>query len=131
MQISESSQKKQKIKEELSAATTQNKLTKLDAAFDAFSKKKTDFIKLNIQAEEDLTRIFEYGIGQFGLKQAEKYYEMFFDCFYKIALNPFLFPNANHYKIGYRYCVCGADTIFYKINSDEIEIMAILGRQNF
>lgn len=87
--------------------------------------------KLNIQAEEDLTRIFEYGIGQFGLKQAEKYYEMFFDCFYKIALNPFLFPNANHYKIGYRYCVCGADTIFYKINSYEIEIMAILGRQNF
>lgn len=87
--------------------------------------------KLNIQAEEDLTRIFEYGIGQFGLKQAEKYYEMFFECFYKIALNPFLFPNASHYKIGYRYCVCSADTIFYKINADEIEIMAIIGRQNF
>ena len=87
--------------------------------------------KLNIQAEEDITRIFEYGMGQFGLKQAEKYYEMFFECFYKIALNPFLFPDARHYKIGYRYCVCGADTIFYKINADEIEIMAIIGRQNF
>lgn len=87
--------------------------------------------KLNIQAEEDLTRIFEYGIGQFGLKQAEKYYEMFFECFYKITLNPFLFPDARPYKIGYRYCVCGADTIFYKINADEIEIMAIIGRQNF
>ena len=87
--------------------------------------------KLNIQVEEDLTRIFEYGMGQFGLEQAEKYYEMFFECFFKIALNPFLFPNANHYKIVYRYYVCGADTIFYKINADEIEIMAILGRQNF
>ena len=34
--------------------------------------------KLNIQAEEDLTRIFEYGIGQFGLLQANKYYDMLF-----------------------------------------------------
>mgnify|MGYP006370257659 CR=1 FL=1 len=40
--------------------------------------------KLNIQVEEDLTRIFEYGIGQFGLEQADKYYEMFFECFSKI-----------------------------------------------
>ena len=49
---------KKKIKEELSAATTQNKLTKLDAAFDAFSKKKTDFIKLNIQAEFPIGSVF-------------------------------------------------------------------------
>jgi toxin ParE1/3/4 len=87
--------------------------------------------RLNIQVEEDLTRIFEYGIGKFGLEQAVKYYEMFFECFSKIASNPFLFPDGNHYKKGYRYCVCGVDTIFYKINADEIEIMVIVGRQNF
>jgi toxin ParE1/3/4 len=34
--------------------------------------------KLNTQAEEDLTRIFEYGMSQFGLEQADRYYEMFF-----------------------------------------------------
>lgn len=87
--------------------------------------------KLNIQAEEDLTRIFEYGISRFGLIQAEKYYDMLFDCFSKIASNPFLFPEANRYKKSYRYCVCGVDTLFYKINADEIEIMAIIGRQSF
>ena len=87
--------------------------------------------RLNIQAEEDLTRIFEYSIRQFGLREADKYYEMFFECFSKIASNPFLFPNANHYKKGYRYCVCGVDTIFYKINAHEIQIMAIVGRQSF
>lgn len=54
--------------------------------------------KLNIQVEEDLTRIFEYVIGQFGLEHAVRYYEMFFECFSKIASNPFLFPNGNHYK---------------------------------
>jgi len=87
--------------------------------------------KLNIQAEEDLTRIFEYGIGQFGLLQANKYYDMLFDCFSKIASNPYLFPDAIRFRENYRYCVCGVDTIFYKINANDIEIMAIIGRQDF
>jgi toxin ParE1/3/4 len=87
--------------------------------------------KLNIQAEKDLTRIFEYGLERFGLLQANKYYEMLFDCFSKISLNPFLFPEASRYRFGYRYCVCGVDTIFYKISADEIEIMAIIGKQNY
>jgi toxin ParE1/3/4 len=87
--------------------------------------------KLNIQAEEDLTRIFEYGMSRFGMLQANKYYDMLFDCFSKIASNPYLFPEAIRFRQGYRYCVCGVDTIFYKINGDTIEIMAIIGRQNF
>ena len=87
--------------------------------------------KLNIQAEEDLARIFEYGMGRFGLLQANKYYDMLFDCFSKIASNHYLFPEAIRFRQGYRYCVCGVDTIFYKINANEIEIMAIIGRQKF
>ena len=87
--------------------------------------------KLNIQAEEDLARIFEYGMGRFGLLQANKYYDMLFDCFSKIASNPYLFPEAIRFRQGYRYCVCGVGTIFYKINANEIEIMAIIGRQDF
>jgi toxin ParE1/3/4 len=86
---------------------------------------------LNIQAEEDLNRIFEYGLSRFGFLQADKYYEMLFESFSKIASNPFMFPEAFRYRKGYHYCVCGVDTIFYKINADEIEIMAIVGRQNF
>ena len=87
--------------------------------------------KLNIQADEDLARIFEYGMGRFGLLRANKYYDMLFDCFSKIASNPYLFPEAIRFRQGYRYCVCGVDTIFYKINANEIEIMAIIGRQKF
>lgn len=54
--------------------------------------------KRNIQAEEDLKRIFEYGMNQFGLNEAYKYFDMFFECFSKISSNPFLFPSADHYK---------------------------------
>lgn len=84
--------------------------------------------KLNVEAEEDLIRIFEYGISRFGISQANKYYDMLFDCFLKIASNPFLFPEAFRFREGYRFCVCGVDTIFYRINADEVGIMAIIGR---
>lgn len=86
---------------------------------------------LTIDAEEDIVRIFEYGLGRFGLQQANKYYDMLFECFNKIAANPFLFPVVTSYNDVERYCVCGVDTIYYNINGDEIEIVTIIGRQDF
>jgi toxin ParE1/3/4 len=87
---------------------------------------------LTKEAEADIIRIYEYGFGQFGIIQADKYYEMLFDCFDKIASNPFLFPTAEFIKEDYRYCVCGVDTIYYKIiNHQTIEISTIIGRQDF
>ena len=86
---------------------------------------------LSEQAKEDLLRIYEYGIGQFGLDQADKYFDMMHVCFNKIASNPFMFPaNSNYRKID-RYCVCGVDTVYYNINGNEIEIITIIGRQDF
>ena len=87
--------------------------------------------KLSFEAEEDIIRIFEYGLGRFGLLQANKYYEMLFDCFSKIASNPFLFPVVSNYKNGERYCVCGVDTIYCNIKADTIEIITIIGTQDF
>ena len=30
-----------------------------------------------------------------------------------------------------RYCVCGINTIYFNIKSDVVEIITIVGRQNF
>lgn len=87
--------------------------------------------KLSIDAEEDIIRIFEYGLGQFGVLQASKYYDMLYACFEKITSNPFMFPMVVNYKNTDRYCVCGVDTIYYKINGLDIEIITIIGRQDF
>lgn len=87
---------------------------------------------LTVDAEEDIVRIYEYGFGQFGMNQADIYYDMMFDCCDKITLNPYLFPTADHIKKGYRYCVCGVDTIYYKIaNLETVEIITIISRQGF
>ena len=86
---------------------------------------------LSFEAEEDIVRIFEFGLHRFGLQQANKYYDMLFECFVKIASNPFMFPISTKYKDIERSCVCGVDTIYYNIKGDEIEIITIIGRQDF
>jgi toxin ParE1/3/4 len=87
---------------------------------------------LSSEAKEDLRRIYYYGIGKFGINQADIYFNMLHDCFDKIEENPFLFPSADHIKEEYRFCVCGVDTIYYKIiNENFIEIITIIGRQDF
>ena len=88
--------------------------------------------KLSVEAENDVIRIYEYGFYKFGLIQADKYYNELFECFNKIAKNPSMFPAAEHIKEGYRYCVSGVDTIYFKIKKNNgIEIITIIGRQDF
>jgi toxin ParE1/3/4 len=86
---------------------------------------------LSLEAEEDIVRIFEFGLGRFGLQQANKYYDMLFECFNKIASDPFMFPVATKYKDIERFCVCGVDTIYFNVKENDIEIITIIGRQNF
>jgi toxin ParE1/3/4 len=86
---------------------------------------------LSREAKEDLWRIYEFGVYRFGETQADKYLIMLNDCFTKIALNPFMFPVVIKYKDAERFCVCGVDTIFYNIKGNEIEIITIIGRQDF
>ena len=85
---------------------------------------------INISAEEDLERIYDYGVGQFGIIQADKYYDKLFKYFEIITSNPLMFPIAIR-NSAYRICVCGVDSIYFKINNDVVEIMAIIGRQDF
>ncbi len=86
--------------------------------------------KLSNEAKNDLIRIHQYGVATFGVTQADKYFENFFEYFDIIAQRPFSFQSVDHIKIGYRRCVCGVDSIFYKINGEIVEIMAIVGKQD-
>ena len=86
--------------------------------------------KLSKSAKEDLIRIHQYGVEKFGVTQADKYFETFFDYFNIIAQRPFTFESVDYIKMGYRRCVCGSDSIYYKINDGTIEIMAIIGMQD-
>ena len=86
--------------------------------------------RLSNEAKEDLIRIHQYGIEKFGMAQADKYYNSFFEYFDIIAKQPFSFESIDYIRNGYRRCACGSDSIYYRINDGIVEIMAIVGRQD-
>jgi len=86
--------------------------------------------KLSHLAKEDLIRIHRYGFEKFGMTQADKYFDSFFEKFDVIAGNPFSFESVDYIKTGYRRCVCESDSIYYKINNNIVEIMTIIGKQD-
>jgi len=86
--------------------------------------------RISNTAREDLIRIHHYGVNKFGITQADKYFDSFFEYFDIIAQRPFSFESVDFIKKGYRRCVCGSDSIFFKVNEDVVDIMAIVGRQD-
>jgi toxin ParE1/3/4 len=86
--------------------------------------------KLSNVAKDDLIRIHHYGVKKFGTAQADKYFDTFFEYFNTISERPFSFESVDFIKVGYRRCACGSESIYYKVNNDEVEIMAIIGRQD-
>lgn len=85
---------------------------------------------VSVSAKEDLIRIHQYGTKKFGTRQADKYFNDFFDCFKSIAENPFAFESVDFIREGYRKCVCGVDTVFFRIVNNKVQIMAIVGMQD-
>ncbi|WP_299665377.1 type II toxin-antitoxin system RelE/ParE family toxin [uncultured Polaribacter sp.] len=86
--------------------------------------------RLSNIAKEDLIRIHQYAVEKFGMLQVDKYFNMFFEYFDIITERPFSFESVDFIKVGYRRCVCGSDSIYYRMNNDIIEIMTIVGRQD-
>lgn len=78
----------------------------------------------------DLARIYWYGVEVFGPAQAERYYNTLIQRFETIAKSPRMYPSVDRIRRGYHRSVCGADSIYYRINGDISEIMRVLGRQD-
>lgn len=86
--------------------------------------------KLTHAAKNDLIRIHHYGVCKFGMTQADKYFNSFFKSFDSIAQRPFSFETFDFIKPGFRRCVSGSDTIYFKVTGDIVEIISIIGKQD-
>ena len=83
--------------------------------------------RLSTEARDDLIRIHEFGVQKFGIGQADVYFYSFFDYFDLIAEHPYSFQPIDHIRSGYRRCVCGSESIYFRIQEEMVEIMAIIG----
>lgn len=86
--------------------------------------------RISNEAKDDLIRIYRYGVIRFGEAQAEKYFSALYEQFESIAINPEHYQALDHIKPGYRRCPYKTDNIYFRVENDILEIMAIVGRQD-
>ena len=87
--------------------------------------------KISPEAEDDLYRIWLYGLEHWGLNAADSYIRDLFARFQRIADSPMQFPDVADIRTGYRRCALGKESIYFRCNHDAVEIMAVIGKQNF
>lgn len=85
--------------------------------------------RLTRKAEEDLIAIALFGDENFGETQSDAYRNQLKQRFERIGQSPLLYPAVDHIRTGYRRSVCGAHSIYYRVESGGVLIVRILGRQ--
>jgi len=87
--------------------------------------------KISPEAEDDLYRIWLYGLEHWGVNAADSYISDLFARFQRIADNPMQFPDVEEIRTGYRRCARGKESIYFRCTHDAVEIMAVIGKQDF
>jgi toxin ParE1/3/4 len=85
--------------------------------------------RLSPNAKDDLERIWFYGFEHWGVTEADRYIEAFYQRFAELAEQPLLYRAVDDIREGYRRSVCGRDSIYYRIDGEDVEIMAVIGQQ--
>ena len=86
--------------------------------------------RLTEDAKDDLIRIYRRGLREFGEVQADAYFNAFFERFELLADQPLAYAAVEDIRVGYRRSVCGVDSIYYRVQGEIVEIMAIIGQQD-
>jgi len=87
-------------------------------------------LKITVKAQSDLDNIYFNGYRAWGASQADSYYDVLIQRFDELTEHPLLYQAVDNIRTGYRRSVCGAHSIYYRINNNTVEIMRVLGQQN-
>lgn len=83
--------------------------------------------ELSRAADRDLDDIYVYTYRQFGVLQADAYFESLEKCLSKLAENPALGVDASNVRPGYRRFIHQRHTVYYKKTKAGARVMRILG----
>lgn len=83
--------------------------------------------KLSNLASDDIIRIYEYGILNFGLTQAQDYLLGLHECFQKLADNELPVRDASQFVANLKRSQYQRDVIFYLLQDDETLVIRVLG----
>ena len=86
--------------------------------------------RLTRKADADLAGLYRYGIQNFGIERADRYFDSLLARLEAIAQSPLQFQQSD-YREGYRRSVHPPHTIYYRIIDPEmVEIVRILRGQD-
>ena len=87
-------------------------------------------LTLTHAADADIEGILEFGLERFGLEQALAYYDGLEQQLHAVAEDPHRYPMVAQVRPGYRRCVHGSHSVYFRINDDEVLVVRVLGRQH-
>lgn len=85
---------------------------------------------LSLDAEFDLERLLEFGIGAFGEAVAITYFDGLVGRFESIAIAPLQYPEVNNIREGYRLSVFKSHSVYFRCTERHVEIIRILNGQD-
>lgn len=85
---------------------------------------------LSREADADLQSIYEFGAVNFGIDQADTYFDGLVDQLGKIAKHPERYPRVDEIRAGYRRAIFDSHAIYFKASDDGVEVIRILGQQD-
>ena len=86
--------------------------------------------RLTKRADTDLASLYRYGIRNFGIERADKYFDSLLATLEEIGNSPMQFQQSD-YRKGYRRCVHHPHTVYFRVMDPEtVEIVRILRGQD-
>lgn len=86
--------------------------------------------RLSEEAKDDLISIHQYGVKEFGEARADAYFWQIVEKLDVLGKTPLLYQEMSEIREGYRRSVCGEHSIYYRVDVENVEIMAILRSQD-
>lgn len=86
--------------------------------------------RLNAEAADDIERLFEFGIGRYGLEAAINYVDGLIRQLDELASHPLHYQAVDHIRKGYRRSVYGSHSIYFRVIGETVDVMRILGRED-
>jgi len=87
-------------------------------------------LKISVKAQSDLDDIYTNGFYHWGEMRADLYYDKFISRFDELAEQPKRYQVVDNIRASYRRSVCGVHSIYYRIQTNTVEIMRILRSQD-
>lgn len=87
-------------------------------------------LKFTKDADQQILDIYLFGAEQFGVVRAEAYYDGLMEHMYRLCENPFAYVRVPDLKRVHRRSVYKRHTIYYRVEENLVEIIAVIGRQD-